>query len=273
VIAAAARFPWRREPFALFATDAFLLKRAGSEYEFVHRLVRDYVALRELLPAVTGSERRRRLDAIRSLGYQGESAIEVLVELAANEDASVRAAAITGLSHITSPVRQVLKKCMPDTAEEVRQALIEAMVRVAGRDETTFGLVGSEEYLLLDDMEPIGDGSEVETVLRCVTGLRAQDQAVEIVIRLGSSAVGPLLAHVADRDEDIRIAAIKALGLLGDHQAVRPLRARLAREKNSQMRLIIIEALVCLGEFEDDWPARRSGYGHHGCPPGVGAEA
>jgi hypothetical protein len=39
------------------------------------------------------------------------------------------------------------------------------------------------------------------------------------------------------------------------------------------MRLIIIEALVCLGEFEDDWPARRSGYGHHGCPPGVGAEA
>jgi hypothetical protein len=25
--------------------------------------------------------------------------------------------------------------------------------------------------------------------------------------------------------------------------------------------------------FEDDWSTRRSGYGNHGCPPGVGAKA
>ena len=34
---------------------------------------------------------------------------------------------------------------------------------------------------------------------------------------------------------------------------------------------IAVSAVSIRRSFEDDWPARRSGYGRTGCPPGVGA--
>jgi hypothetical protein len=69
-----------------FCKEAFLLKQSSQECEFTHRLLRDYFALRELRPTLSASDKRRRLEAIRFLGYQGEAALDVLTEFADDQD-------------------------------------------------------------------------------------------------------------------------------------------------------------------------------------------
>src|SRR5262249_28573232 len=80
------KFAWRREHFITFGIETFLLKRTSKECEFVHRLLRDYFALRVLRPRLSVPDKQRRLDAIRFLGYQGEASLDVLTEFATDED-------------------------------------------------------------------------------------------------------------------------------------------------------------------------------------------
>ena len=97
------RLPFRCRSFIDYATNALLLKHSAGDVEFMHRLLRDYFALRDLLPLLYETNSDRRLETIRSLGFQGESAVDSLAELARDRDPQVREAAVLAFGRIASP--------------------------------------------------------------------------------------------------------------------------------------------------------------------------
>ena len=151
LLAVARCVPFRREKFLRFCQDAFLLKQASYEIEFIHRLLRDYFALRELLPRVSG-EQTARLRAIESLGYQGEAALDVLVELAGDHNSTVRATALSAIARIPSPITfKCIEHHVNDRVPAVRQSVIRGL-----------SLLREDDYdRIMTGMVPIGDGSEI----------------------------------------------------------------------------------------------------------------
>src|SRR5208337_2552955 len=99
-------FPLRWARFLDYTTDALLLKRSGpttNYVEFMHRLLRDYFALRNLQPLLGAKDGERQLDAIRKLGLLGDSAIDTLAELTRDPDPLVREVAISAVGMISAP--------------------------------------------------------------------------------------------------------------------------------------------------------------------------
>ncbi|MET0648250.1 MAG: HEAT repeat domain-containing protein [Pyrinomonadaceae bacterium] len=116
----------RYRAFLRHAADALLLKRAGAEYEFVHRLLRDHFAIRELIPALFGASGDEQLRIINQLSRQGDSGFDALSGLITYPDSRVRVAAVQGLGRIAIPkvlavVRRILAE---DTDAEVRAAAL-----------------------------------------------------------------------------------------------------------------------------------------------------
>jgi HEAT repeat protein len=145
-------FPMKRRQFFRSAADAFLLKVSGQDYEFVHRLLRDHFALRQLLPKLRSGE-AGRFETILALGYQGESALDLLVDLARNGEPKARAAAISALRHIPSlTATQCFRAAIDDRDPDVRFALIRAILELP-----------SEECIkLFKEIRPLGDGTEMK---------------------------------------------------------------------------------------------------------------
>jgi HEAT repeat protein len=220
--------------------DAFLLKETSQEFEFTHRLLRDYFALRELRPSINSPHRERRLETIHTLGYQGESALDVLVELAGQSDPSVRAAALSGISHISSPIAtECFRQHVNDAVPEVRRAFIRGMYNLPYDHVKKFSKA----------MRPVGDGCEVDPFL---DALKRDDYWVwsttDQIARLGAAAVGPLLERVEDRRERVREVVVEALGRLGDQRAVPPLLARLLDKREHSVAVTAAESLGQLGD-------------------------
>jgi hypothetical protein len=102
LIAALRLFPLRAGKFINSCSDAFLLKRSMNDVEFVHRLLRDYFALRQLMPQLA-VEGVGKIQAV-----QGEAALEILAEFVQQGDPAVRTAAISSLGRIPSPISTLM---------------------------------------------------------------------------------------------------------------------------------------------------------------------
>lgn len=202
-VALARRFSWHRDRFISFCKEAFLLKQSSQEYEFIHRLLRDYFALRELRPRLAASDKQRRLDAIRFLGYQGEAALDVLTEFTSDQDPSVRAAALTGLSHISSPiVTRLFERHLDDRNPLVRQAIIPGIFRLP--EETA--------KQLLSRLQPLGDGCELNPLLDSLQTQNTYRSEINTVIyRLGNTALDPLKGRLKNRNKRVRLEALGVL--------------------------------------------------------------
>lgn len=145
VLAAAGRRPLRWRRFRLYVQDALLIKRAGPDREFAHRLLRDYFATREL--ATDLADGGRRAEALRKLGFQGESAIETLAEYLGHPDPETQQAAAEGLGRIQSlRVWDLLNGAAHSPNPAVRRGVVLA---TRFRDETEqavmSGVLGNEE--------------------------------------------------------------------------------------------------------------------------------
>lgn len=199
------RFPWRYVRFISFCKEAFLLKQSSQEYEFIHRLLRDYFALRELRPRLSAPDKNRRLDAIRFLGFQGEAALDVLTEFAEDSDPSVRAAAVTGLSHISSPiVTRCYELHINDGNPLVRQAIIPGIFKLPGEDREQ----------LLSQLQPLGDGCELDPLLDCrqmQDSWRYRAEIDEMIKRLGKIGIEQLKERLKSKDRRVRMVAIEVL--------------------------------------------------------------
>jgi HEAT repeat protein len=125
VIAAMRCLPIRCDRFIRYASSGLLLKRSARDVEFVHRLLRDYFALRDLQPLLNDGSVTRRLRAIGDLGFLGESAIETLADYAASGDSALREAAIRAFGKIAAPQAVTyLSMALADTDLAVRRAAI-----------------------------------------------------------------------------------------------------------------------------------------------------
>lgn len=155
LLALSRRLPVAFGRFVFSSTDAFLLKRSGQEIEFSHRLIRDYFALRELLPRLDAGA-SNRVQVIRSLGFQGEAALDLLQEEIQSEDGATRAAAVEALSHIASPASVTsLQKAVADVSLEVRLSLLRTLDRLPLESQVEF----------LKDMLPLSPRDEMEALL------------------------------------------------------------------------------------------------------------
>jgi HEAT repeat protein len=128
VIALTHGFPLRWARFLDYTTDALLLKRSGptTKYvEFMHRLLRDYFVLRNLQPLLSAKDRERQLDAIRKLGFLGDSAIDSLADLARDPDPLVREVAISAVGMMSAPgAVRILEETLVDREPIVRRASV-----------------------------------------------------------------------------------------------------------------------------------------------------
>jgi HEAT repeat protein len=235
LLAVLRKLPFRRQRFLDSMVGAFLLKRSSDEVEFVHRFLRDYFALRELRPQLAAGE-EGRLRAIEQLGYQGQAALDTLVEIAGTDEAPrLRAAALLALSRIPSPeATRRFEQSVGDRTPEVRDGLLRAIASVGTLDRDK----------LLYRMDPLGDGGEMRTLVEAYPD-RQWDSAVRgFAQRLGTPGVDVLL-QVLDRGPTVRaVAAIKYLVVLADERIAPALLAQL-RSNDPPVRR---EAARALGE-------------------------
>jgi hypothetical protein len=205
IVAMGRRFPWCHHRFISFCNEAFLMKQSSQEHEFIHRLLRDYFALRELRPGLSEPETHRRLEAIRLLGYQGEAALDVLVEFADHQEPAVRAAALTGLGHIASPVAsRCLRLHVIDRDPLVRQAIIPGILR----------LPEYECKDLLARLDLLGDGCELEPLLAALqtgTPWSYRTEIHRLIGQIGQAALEPLRERLRSRYSHVRRAAVDVL--------------------------------------------------------------
>jgi HEAT repeat protein len=124
-LACSGRLPHRRSGFLDYAINALLLKRSSSDVEFMHRLLRDYFALRTLQPLFGDPDLERRTEAIRNLGFQGEAAIDPLAEFARDTEPRIREAAVTGFGRNAAPqVDRFLDAALDDPEPIVRRSAV-----------------------------------------------------------------------------------------------------------------------------------------------------
>jgi hypothetical protein len=94
VLVVSGALPWRFRRFLNFSDDALLLKRAGNDYEFVHRLLREHFALRDYLPLMHADDEATRLELVKSLAILGDDAAEPLRHISQHDPSeAVRQAA------------------------------------------------------------------------------------------------------------------------------------------------------------------------------------
>lgn len=115
--------------FLDYAAETMLLKHVGTEYEFVHRLLRDHFAVRELIPLLRQAEGEKRIAVIQRLSRQGDSSFEALANLTEHPEANVRCAAIEGLGRIAIPAVLAImeERILKDSDEGVRSAVVQSL--------------------------------------------------------------------------------------------------------------------------------------------------
>lgn len=140
----------RYQAFLDYSVQAMLLKHVGAEYEFIHRLLRDHFAIRELIPALEGAKGEERLAVIDRLSRQGESSVEALTNLATHEDNGVRRAAVEGLGRTATPANlSVLTRTFKeDTSADVRGAVVRSLRRFS------YGQASEILTLAIEDVAP-----------------------------------------------------------------------------------------------------------------------
>ncbi len=152
--------PLRYKPFFEYAEQSLLLKRAAGDIEFMHRLLRDYFALRDLQPLLKSTDSNRRLEAIRSLGFQGDAAIDALAEFVRSPNPDIREAAAWAFGRIASPEAiPHIEAALKDTEARVRLTAVSSLKNLP--HEEFMRLIS----LVIDDDDPSVQRAWIETTL------------------------------------------------------------------------------------------------------------
>ena len=224
--------PWRLHAFLDFAEDAFLLKRSASGIEFMHRELRDHFALRSLLPRIT-QEAVPSASDIHLLGLHGEASLNVLGELAARPQPSVRAAAVVALSRISHhEARHTVRKLAADTASEVRAAVVTALLRQPQ----------DLARPVFRHMEPLTSGAEMEALL---SAPNLGDQLLALQRR--GSRLAPRPTTMDDDEEEDNFFAVQDFVRRMGPAAIGPLKAAIGPAKDSLRMRLALAYLVWLG--------------------------
>ena len=236
--------PFRFRSFSAYSQEALLIKRSANDFEFVHRLLRDYFALRDLQPKLTDKDPQRRIEAIRSLGFQGESAIGALTDYSRGGNPDERIAAIWALGKITSPkVTIVIEAALNDDHPKVKKTAVFQVMTLQEKDRNRL------LNLIIRSNDPCLQSAIVEVALREFSNRFERFKCPIKITENGNPSLQHLLKFLEeDEDSTLRKNAAQALGTLGDECAVVPLIKALS-DQDVNVRKSAAEAL---GNLRDE---------------------
>jgi HEAT repeat protein len=91
-------------------------------------------------------------------------------------------------------------------------------------------------------LENINDSREIKQLIASLKDERQGANTADALVKIGKSAVKPLITALKDKNKEIRKNAARALGEIKDRRAVKPLIAAL-EEEDKEFREIVVEAL------------------------------
>ncbi len=264
-----ARFPLRARRFIRYCDQGLFLQefvvRGGrsNEFRFVHRLFRDYCALRTIRLALHGEDGAARLVAIRNLSGFGDAALGLLGEFVHWPDSNERLQAVKALGDIPGPesagylqlaicdaeprIRKAALLCSDRLPEEHRRELVqktendrETSVQLA-RIAVLSGYQREKERELRD-----AEDAWYRRNMQLRTGLGTAALALSKTSM--DRGLGELLIALRD-DEDFRVRSSAAfvLGLIRDDDAVTSLVASL----EDPSLVVGMEACLALATIRD----------------------
>lgn len=178
-----------------------------------------------------------REGAAQALGYlfqagrDGEKTIKTLVRLLGDSEMAVRRDAAESLGRIADPrTSEALVPLLRDEAEDwwVAEVAAESLAKIPG------GL-GAESVRTLS--EALGGGD-----------VKAAALSAQALAAGGEEAVAPLVAALGRGDPAVRENAARSLAALGNANAIEPLKAMLAKEKNGKVKDAAGKALELLAK-------------------------
>jgi len=219
-----------------YGISALLLKKVGREYEFVHRLLRDHFAIRELVPTLgDNAELEQRLQSIQQLSFQGESAFDTLAALAQDENPRIREAAIQGLGRVAIPeVVPLLQTALEDSSIQVRKTVIDSLSKLPKKDSKKLLSKALQDSVLSVQL------LSISRMLRYEWG-----QALSQII--ATTPLAQIIEALQERDEGVRQVAAEALGVAGNNEAV-PSLAKALHDENAGVRSTAAAALGQIGD-------------------------
>jgi HEAT repeat protein len=198
----------------------------------------------------------KRESAVKIAGYFGyDECVELLLECCKDPEESVRRAAIEHLPYLDDKrVLPVLVDALGKEAPRIRAAAAQALAQIESRDAYPHLIKALEDadpwvrYYGARSIGRHGYHDAIELLARLAQQDKAQQvriAAMEALGRIGGArAVSILAPFIETRDRDLARAALKSLGMINHPDAMPPLLAAL-RSPNSLDR---IDALNAIGE-------------------------
>jgi HEAT repeat protein len=186
-----------------------------------------------------------------ALGEIGDPrAVDPLIALLKDEHQQVRQAAADALVKVGESGVDRLIAELQDQDKNVNSAAIRALDRIGWKPDR--GESGAWYWVVKRDWAKVSQlGSAAVAPLLFALHDEEQNVRCAAAKALGEigdlKAVKPLMAALEDNFNDVRVAAAEALGKIGDLQAVQPLIAAL-KDKHKQARMAATGALIKIGE-------------------------
>jgi HEAT repeat protein len=259
-------------PFLRHAADALLLKHAGTEYEFVHRLLRDHFAIRELIPALFGASGDEQLRIINQLSRQGDSGFDALSGLITYPDSRVRVAAVEGLGRIAIPkTLPVFKRILQEDVDaEVRAATLRSLQKFPASSVFDMIVTGFEDRVpkvrsaALSVIRDKRDNLHRLTEVRAILQTALKDESEEVFHEALATIAGDVSSYAEEvflaqlervraalkaTAPEVRIGAVQILGHTNVSGVLDDLCAAL-RDVDSDVRRTAASALSKMGNPE-----------------------
>lgn len=214
-------------------------------------------AVAEHIAALQDEDWAVREEAAGALGALKDArAVLPLVQILADPDRSVRTAAIASLTAIGSPSVVPVGGCLQHTNLNVQEAAASILSSIA--DARVFdGLiaaVGSADWVVrMHAAKALGRIRDPRAVAALLPLLQdkvkaVREDVVAALARIGSEAVGPLLATLSHSEWLVRLHAVEALGRLRAVEAVDPLLYLAFNDPDMAVREDAVRALGDIGD-------------------------
>jgi HEAT repeat protein len=214
-----------------------------------------------LLQALRDNSAEVRVQAANTLGYIGDTrALSSLTTLLSDKDNRVSIAAAEALARLKDErATQILLKTLADSDWRIRSRSAQVLARVALDGVTSTSLM-LPLTTALSDKDPLVRYYAAEALTAIgtpaipglLTNLKStregdRSRAARLLSRIGKPAVKPLVALVEEKgtSPDTKVAALHALGLIGDELAVQVMVACLRDEQ----AIVRAQAAESLGRF------------------------
>lgn len=206
------------------------------------------------------------------LGYQ--DGVEIWIQRTKDERQYVREGAAEALGWLSKTEYDIDKSIpalismLEDSTEEVRRNAAEALGRIGDvRGIEALLNLTNKQNLENEKIRPVATQSlrlikvkdaedqlskGVKTSLVTLSEFLHNDQAIvreaaaQSLSKGGINAVGFLIVGLEDDDVEVRMAVVESLGKIGDKSAIKALTKALYKEEDSQVKLLIEEAMAVI---------------------------